>query len=133
MTTQRGSENKQTYGSVVKPKVTTNAMTENNGNIPYLSFDSKHEVITTPDDVVEPILLNNDAAVHMRHSFVHKLYFMLNDLEAKGYDYIISWIGDGKGFKIHNPTLFEASIQPKYFRQSRGILYSTGKPGILCL
>ena len=95
-------------------------MTENNDNIPYQSFHSKNEVIRTADMVpAEPMLLNKESAVDMRLPFVHKLYFMLNDMEAKGYDYIISWIGDGKGFKIHNPTLFEASIQPHYFRQSR--------------
>ena len=95
-------------------------MTENNDNIPYQSFHSKNEVIRTADMVpAEPMLLNKESAVDMRLPFVHKLYFMLNDMEAQGYDYIISWIGDGKGFKIHNPTLFEASIQPHYFRQSR--------------
>jgi len=64
-------------------------------------------------------ILNNDPALHSHLPFVHKLFILLQDMEAKGYDHIISWIGDGKAFKIHNPSLFEASIQPKYFRQSR--------------
>ena len=71
------------------------------------------------NEMVESTILNNDFAVDIRLPFVHKLYLMLNDVETKGYDHIISWIGDGKAFKIHDPSLFELLIQPKYFRQSR--------------
>lgn len=75
--------------------------------------------MTTCNEVVEVTILNNASAVHKHLPFVHKLYLMLQDMEAKGYGHIISWIGDGKAFKIHNPSLFEASIQRKYFSQSR--------------
>ena len=94
-----------------------------------MTFRHNHgnEMMTSNEVVVadEATLLNTTAAaaaaaVHrMRLPFVHKLYLMLNDLEAKGYDHIISWIGVGDAFKIHDPSLFEASIQPQYFRQSR--------------
>ena len=86
----------------------------------YPSFlhKNKGEIVTFVD-VAETKIQNTDSVVHIRLPFVHKLYLMLNDMEAKGYDHIISWIGDGKAFKIHNPSVFEASIQPQYFRQSR--------------
>ena len=71
------------------------------------------------NEVTESTSLSNESTVQMHLSFVHKLYYMLNDLEARGYDHIISWIGDGRAFKIHNPSLFEALIRHKYFRQSR--------------
>ena len=94
-------------------------MTEQNDDILGLSFRFKNEEeIMKSNEVAQSQLLKNDSDV-MVLPFVHKLYLMLNDSEEKGYDYIISWIGDGKAFKIHDPSLFEATIQPQYFRQSR--------------
>jgi HSF-type DNA-binding len=103
--------------------MTTNSMTEQNNNTPdpqTLLPQNEEEIMISNEVVVDSsTILNNDPAVRMSLPFVHKLYLMLNDMEANGYDHIISWIGDGKAFKIHDPSLFEALIQPKYFRQSR--------------
>ena len=87
----------------------------------YPSFlhKNKGEIVAFVDVAETKIQNTTDSVVHIRLPFVHKLYLMLNDMEAKGCDHIISWIGDGKAFKIHNPSVFEASIQPQYFRQSR--------------
>ena len=96
-------------------------MSEQNNINPHQTFllSLNGEEMMAYNEVVDVTILNNDSAVHKHLPFVHKLYLILQDMEAKGHDHIISWIGDGKAFKIHNPSLFEASIQRKYFRQSR--------------
>jgi HSF-type DNA-binding len=98
-------------------KVTPNSIPEQN-NLSFLPKNKQDDMMAS-DEGWGAKLPNNESVVHMRLPFVHKLFLMLNDLEAKGYDHVISWIGDGKAFKIHDPSIFEASIQPQYFRQSR--------------
>mmetsp|Transcript_25594 Transcript_25594/g.27483 ORF Transcript_25594/g.27483 Transcript_25594/m.27483 type:complete len:382 (-) Transcript_25594:585-1730(-) len=47
--------------------------------------------------------------------FPHKMYDLLEDVEHKGFDNIVSWCSDGKSFKIHNQIAFEQRIMPLYF------------------
>jgi hypothetical protein len=47
--------------------------------------------------------------------FPHKMYDLLEDVEQKGLDDIVSWLPDGKSFKIHSQIGFEQSIMPLYF------------------
>lgn len=47
--------------------------------------------------------------------FPHKMYDLLEDVERKGLDDIVSWLPDGKSFKIHSQIGFEQSIMPLYF------------------
>lgn len=47
--------------------------------------------------------------------FPHKMYDLLEDVERKGLDDIVSWLPDGKSFKIHSQFGFEQSIMPMYF------------------
>jgi hypothetical protein len=47
--------------------------------------------------------------------FPHKMYDLLDDVERKGLDDIVSWLPDGKSFKIHSQIGFEQSIMPLYF------------------
>ena len=47
--------------------------------------------------------------------FPHKMYDLLADVERKGLDDIVSWLPDGKSFKIHSQIGFEQSIMPLYF------------------
>jgi hypothetical protein len=47
--------------------------------------------------------------------FPHKMYDLLEDAERKGLDDIVSWLPDGKSFKIHSQIGFEQSIMPLYF------------------
>lgn len=56
---------------------------------------------------------------HMRLPFPYKLHILLCDMESTGQEHIISWVEDGKAFKIHDQEKFETSIQPRYFRQSK--------------
>jgi len=43
------------------------------------------------------------------------MYDLLEDAERKGLDDIVSWLPDGKSFKIHSQIGFEQSIMPLYF------------------
>jgi hypothetical protein len=47
--------------------------------------------------------------------FPHKMYDLLEDVERKGLDDIVSWLPGGKSFKIHSQIGFEQSIMPLYF------------------
>jgi len=47
--------------------------------------------------------------------FPHKMYDLLEDVERKGLSDIVSWLPDGKSFKIHSQSAFEETIMPRYF------------------
>jgi len=47
--------------------------------------------------------------------FPHKMYDLLEDVGRKGLDDIVSWLPDGKSFKIHDQVRFEQSIMTMYF------------------
>jgi HSF-type DNA-binding len=51
--------------------------------------------------------------------FTWKLYELLEDVEESGQDHIISWVNNGKGFRVHNLDLFVSDIIPIYFKQSK--------------
>ena len=51
--------------------------------------------------------------------FVWKLYEMLEDVATSGNDHIVSWVGKGKGFKVHDMSKFVNKIIPMYFKQSK--------------
>jgi hypothetical protein len=52
--------------------------------------------------------------------FVWKLYHeMLEDVERTGNQSIISWVGEGKAFKVHDLQSFVNKIIPMYFKQSK--------------
>lgn len=55
---------------------------------------------------------------HIRLPFAYKLHILLCDMEVNSCEHIISWVEDGKAFKIHDRKKFEVLIQPHYFRQS---------------
>jgi len=51
--------------------------------------------------------------------FPAQLYRMLREVEAQGLDYIISWLGDGRSFQVHEPEEFVKQVLPRYFRCSK--------------
>jgi hypothetical protein len=51
--------------------------------------------------------------------FTWKLYEMLEDVEENGQNHIISWVNNGKGFRVHKMDLFVKDIIPTYFKQSK--------------
>lgn len=50
--------------------------------------------------------------------FPTKLRRLLDDAVADGNEHIISWLPDGKAFKIHDPEAFTQVILKRYFRQT---------------
>ena len=72
---------------------------------------------------IEPLRMNlsiNNASMNSNiewkpEHFPHKMYDLLEDVERKGLDEIVSWLPDGKSFKIHSQIGFEQSIMPMYF------------------
>jgi hypothetical protein len=65
--------------------------------------------------VVEPsserIVRNSDA------TFPFKLYDVLEDASAEGFDHIISWMPNGNGFKLHDRESFKKTIVARYFNR----------------
>ena len=48
--------------------------------------------------------------------FPRKLLDVLNDAAKYGFEHIISWLPDGKSFRVHDPILFTGVIMPRYFQ-----------------
>jgi len=69
--------------------------------------------------VQEQKLVDDGSHRQKRLSFAYQLHRMLNDMESKHTSHIISWVGGGSGFKIHDPDMFEETIQQCYFQQSK--------------
>jgi hypothetical protein len=50
-----------------------------------------------------------------RKTFPSRLYDMVNDAKDQGYDHIVSWTEDGRGFLLKDIPLLEEQILPQYF------------------
>ena len=51
--------------------------------------------------------------------FPWKLHDMLQTVEREGQDSIVSWLPDGKAFKVHDSTTFVNDIMPRHFKQTK--------------
>ena len=51
--------------------------------------------------------------------FPSRLYQLLEDSETEGNTDIISWMPDGRSFKVHNKERFESELMPRYFGSSK--------------
>jgi hypothetical protein len=51
--------------------------------------------------------------------FVWKLYEMLEDVEITGNQHIVSWVGNGRAFKVHDLKSFVDKIIPMHFNQTK--------------
>jgi len=51
-------------------------------------------------------------------AFPWKLHDVLEDAERKGFANIVSWMMDGRAFKVHDQKLFESQIMSRYFNQT---------------
>jgi hypothetical protein len=64
--------------------------------------------------------LSQEADLHSsKLPFVWKLYEMLEVVDRTGNQHIVSWVGEGKAFKVHDIKSFVHKIIPMYFRQSK--------------
>ena len=52
-------------------------------------------------------------------TFPWKLHAMLNLAEREGFGGVVSWLPDGKSFKVHKPDSFVKTIMPNFFHQSK--------------
>ena len=51
--------------------------------------------------------------------FTWKLYEMLDNVAENGQEHIVSWVNNGRGFRVHNMDAFTKEIIPIYFKQSK--------------
>ena len=52
-------------------------------------------------------------------TFPWKLHEMLELAEPVGFEEIVSWLPDGKSFKVYNSANFVRKIMPNFFQQSK--------------
>ena len=62
---------------------------------------------------------NRDKKAQLPKRFPFRLNNMLNDAEAHGNDHIVSWMPDGKMFKVHKHKEFANIVMPLYCRHTR--------------
>ena len=55
----------------------------------------------------------------MEPTFIRRLYTMLDDATAKGFDDIVSWSENGTAFRVHFPDKFTKRLLPEYFNQTK--------------
>lgn len=63
--------------------------------------------------------LNATSANSNQHVFPWKLYKVLEEAPANGFDHIVSWVQNGSAFKVHNAQGFLAEVIYQYFDQSK--------------
>jgi hypothetical protein len=54
-----------------------------------------------------------------RKTFPSRLYDMVNNAKDQGYDHVVSWTEDGRGFLLKDIPLLEKQILPQCFGHSR--------------
>lgn len=57
--------------------------------------------------------------VDLKLPFPWKLHKLLQEAENNGETHIVSWMGDGKSFKVHKPKTFAEEVMPHYFSQTK--------------
>ena len=62
---------------------------------------------------------NGQNLASSKFPFLWKLHEMLNDCEKTGDDHIVSWMDEGRSFRVHKPKSFMELIVPHYFNQSK--------------
>lgn len=63
---------------------------------------------------------SKDALPTKQALFPRRLHDLLGDAEKNSaHADIVSWMPDGKAFKIHKPNEFSESIMKQYFKQSK--------------
>ena len=52
-------------------------------------------------------------------TFPWKLHEMLELADQEGFESIVSWLPNGRSFKVHNPIVFVEKIMPNFFQQTK--------------
>lgn len=103
-------EVRQTQDATISPAATTAAATATATNSD-----------TSPDVPSEGNNNSNNKARSGGHSlqFPWKLHEMLDLAERNGREDVISWLGGGKGFRVHKKEEFCSTIMPSYFSSTK--------------
>mmetsp|Transcript_19946 Transcript_19946/g.35073 ORF Transcript_19946/g.35073 Transcript_19946/m.35073 type:complete len:358 (+) Transcript_19946:116-1189(+) len=72
---------------------------------------------TTNDDGT--IRVPSGSGYRIMTPFPWRLHEILEEVEKKKLDWIVSWLPDGKGFQVHCQNSFSEVIIPMFFRHSR--------------
>jgi hypothetical protein len=62
---------------------------------------------------------SSNMTIDKPNQFPWKLYDMLDAAEKRNEEHVISWIRDGKAFKVHNRELFIEQYMKKMFNQTK--------------
>jgi hypothetical protein len=91
-------------------------------NVPSKTTNNR-EIVENPltfENVISLASMHRDEDLpSSKLPFVWKLYEMLEDMEQSGNEDIVSWVADGKAFKVHKLKQFTEEIIPAYFKQSK--------------
>ncbi len=82
---------------------------------------------TSDNKVVTPLSEESDGIIRVPSGsgyrimtpFPWRLHEMLEDIEEKKMNWIVSWTPNGKAFQVHSPEHFTNTIIPMYFRHKR--------------
>ena len=67
----------------------------------------------------DPLIEENNQDIGMEHIFPWKLHQMLEEVETRNLQGIVSWVRDGTAFKVHDSAAFLKQVMPHYFDQSK--------------
>jgi hypothetical protein len=83
-------------------------------------YDDGHAVESAatrqiPTTILDDTLTSSNKYAGRLLPFPHRLQHMLEDVEKRGKQDIVSWMPCGKLFKVHNPAQFVKEVAPVYF------------------
>lgn len=89
--------------------------------------DDEHPPTTPAGDNDSPLLLGtlggvsgaSDPGNAVNAAFPWKLHEMLDGVEARRAEHVVSWLPDGISFKVHDLDKFVLHVLPRYFRQTK--------------
>ena len=67
---------------------------------------------------IDKMIIDTLAALRNK-TFPWKLHAMLELADREGFSEVVSWLPDGKSFKVYNPRTFVKDIMPNFFQQSK--------------
>mmetsp|Transcript_5917 Transcript_5917/g.6370 ORF Transcript_5917/g.6370 Transcript_5917/m.6370 type:complete len:127 (+) Transcript_5917:137-517(+) len=92
--------------------------------VPTTTLPTTHTIrpiLVRPGTVFLPHVFPPHVVEHAAHAplktktFPWKLHEMLELADQEGYDNIVSWLPDGRSFKVHAPNDFVQKIMPNFF------------------
>jgi hypothetical protein len=76
---------------------------------PRVTHDSSHRALSLHD------VMTSASHIPRLLPFPYRLHHMLSDVEKRAKDSIVSWMPNGRTFKIHKPRAFLGDVAPCYF------------------